>query len=88
MGRRNKGGQILFIEFCDWAIKQKQLNSGDGCTDGATQGVGGGGGAAGPCAEPSGTRSAALAKGKGAGSGGNTSDFRCGAEAVKRMSGS
>ena len=22
--RRNEGGQILFIEFCDWAIK-KQL---------------------------------------------------------------
>ena len=24
--RRNEGGQILFIEFCDWAIK-KQLGS-------------------------------------------------------------
>ena len=35
---RNGGGQILFIEFCDWAIK-KQLGSQDD------------GGAASPCAK-------------------------------------
>ena len=75
--RRNKGGQILFIEFCDWAIKQKQLKSqDDGCTDAAVQVVGGGG-AAGHGAGPSATRSAAQAKGKGGGSGVNPSDFRC-----------
>ena len=76
--RRNKGGQVLFIEFCDWAIKQKQLSSGqdDGCTDAAARGVSGGGAAA-RGAAPSGTGSGELAKGKGRGSGVHaTSDFR------------
>ena len=83
VGRRNKGGQILFIEFCDWAIKQKQLNSpDDGCTDAAVDVVGGGG-AAGHGAGPSATLSAGVAKGKGGGSGGSKSDFRCaGAESI------
>ena len=71
---RNKGGQILFIEFCDWAIKQKQLNSQG---DGDMQGDGVGGDVAGHGAGPTARRAAALAKGKGGGSGGNTSDFRC-----------
>ena len=75
---RNQGGQILFIEFCDWAVKQKQLKSqDDGCTAGAMQDVGGSG-AAGHGAGPSATRSAALAKGKGGGSIASSSDFRCG----------
>ena len=75
---RNKGGQILFIEFCEWAIKQKRLSSqDDDCTDSAPKAVGGGG-AAGRGAVPSATRSAELAKGKGGGGGGSTScDFRC-----------
>ena len=76
---RNKGGQVLFIEFCEWAVKQKQLKSqGDDCTDAAMQGVGGGG-AAGHGAGPSATRTPALAKGKGGGggSGGDASGFRC-----------
>ncbi len=29
VAHRNKGGQILFLEFCDWAVKQKQLSSQD-----------------------------------------------------------
>ena len=76
--RRNKGGQILFIEFCDWAIKQKQLSSGqdDVRPDAAVRGVSGGGAAVGGAAA-SGTVSGELGKGKGRGSGVHaTSDIR------------